>query len=179
MFYVSETTTKAPGHFHTPLQKLVYQCLYELQIPFTRVDTDEAISMRDCVHINERLSVSMVKTLFLRNRQKTDFYLFITSADKAFSSANFSRALDISRVSFASAREREDMLGTKVGAATIFSLLLDCENRVKAVFDKEILSEKWYGCSDGTTTGYLKLATEELLRKFLPYSKHKAAFIEV
>ena len=78
MFYVSEIQTKAPSHFQTQLQKLVYETLEKLQISFERVDTDEAITMEDCAAINKKLDMNMVKTLFLCNRQQTDFYLFIT-----------------------------------------------------------------------------------------------------
>ena len=78
MFYVSEIQTEAPCHFQTPLQEKVYEALEKLQIPFQRVDTEEAITMEDCVAIDEKLDMNMVKTLFLCNRQQTDFYLFIT-----------------------------------------------------------------------------------------------------
>ena len=78
MFYVSEIQTEAPCRFQTPLQQKVYETLIRLQIPFQRVDTDEAITMEDCVAIDEKLDMNMVKTLFLCNRQQTDFYLFIT-----------------------------------------------------------------------------------------------------
>ena len=73
----------------------------------------------------------------------------------------------------------EQMLGTKIGAATVFSTLIDTENVVQVVFDKDVLSEKWYGCSDGTTTGYMKVKTEFILHKLLPYAKHTATVIEV
>lgn len=78
MFYVSEIFTEKPTEFKTPLQKKVYEALAEQNIPFERVDTDEAITMEDCVAINEKLSMKMVKTLFLSNRQQTEFYLFVT-----------------------------------------------------------------------------------------------------
>ena len=179
MFYVSEIQTEAPGHFQTPLQELVYGTLARLEIPFKRVDTDEAITMEECIAIDEKLDMDMVKTLFLCNRRKTDFYLFITVGSKPFCSKNFSDALGISRVSFAPAEQMETMLGTKIGAATVFSSLLDPENNIRIVFDKDVLAKEWYGCSDGTTTGYLKLPTKDILRKILPYTKHAAAVIEV
>ena len=179
MFFVSEIDTKAPEQFHTGLQEKVYQALHELQIPFARVDTDEAITMEDCVQINAKLDMKMVKTLFLCNRQQTAFYLFITSGDKPFRAKDFSAALDIARVSFASAELMEQKLGTKIGAATVFSALLDTENAVQIVFDRDVLSEEWYGCSDGTTTGYMKIRTEDIYRKFLPYTQHMAVAIEV
>ena len=99
MFYVSEIQTEAPCHFQTQLQQKVYEALEKLQIPFQRVDTDEAITMEDCVVIDEKLDMNMVKTLFLCNRQQTDFYLFITVGNKPFRSKNFSNALGVARVS--------------------------------------------------------------------------------
>ena len=177
MFYVSEKQTAAPCHFQT--QKLVYESLEKLQIPFERVDTDEAITMEDCVAINEKLKMNMVKTLFLCNRQQTDFYLFITVGRKPFRSKDFSNALGIARVSFAPAEQMEAMLGTKIGAATVFSSLLDNGNKVRIVWDKDVLTEEWYGCSDGTTSGYMKVRTEDIFGKFLPFTKHAATVIEV
>lgn len=121
----------------------------------------------------------MVKTLFLCNRQRTQFYLFITVGDKPFRSKDFSSTLGVARVSFAPLEDMETILGTKIGADTVFSSLLDGENRVQIIFDKEVLSEEWYGCSDGTTTGYMKVRTEDICRKFLPYTKHTAVAVEV
>lgn len=179
MFYVSEIQTKAPCHFQTQLQELVYKALEKLKIPFERVDTDEAITMEDCVAIDEKLDMNMVKTLFLCNRQQTDFYLFITVGNKPFRSKDFSSALGVARVSFAPAEQMETMLGTKIGAATVFSSLLDSGNKVQIIFDKEVLVKEWYGCSDGTTTGYMKVRTDDIYQKFLPFTKHTAAVIEV
>ena len=102
-------------------------------------------------------------TLFLCNRQQTEFYLFITCGDKPFRSKEFSAALHVTRVSFAPANLMESMLGTKIGAATVFSSLLDTAASVKIVFDKDILDEEYYGCSDGTTTGYMKVKTEDMI----------------
>lgn len=179
MFYVSEIQTEAPDHFQTRLQKQVYETLATLHIPFSRVDTDEAITMEDCVAIDKKLNMNMVKTLFLCNRQQTNFYLFITVGNKPFRSKDFSSALGISRVSFAPVEQLESMLGTKIGATTIFSSLLDTENKIQIVFDKDVLSEEWYGCSDGTTTGYMKIRTDDIYQTFLPFTKHTPVVIEV
>ena len=179
MFYVSEVFTEKPNHFTTPLQKRVYEVLEELNIPFERVETDEAITMDDCIRINEKLNMKMVKTLFLCNRKKTEFYLFITTGDKPFKSKEFSAALDISRVSFAPAELMEEMLGTKIGAATIFSALLDDENKVQIVLDKDVLDEEFYGCSDGATTSYMKIKTSYIKDDFLKFSRHNPFIINI
>ena len=179
MFYVSEIKRQAPDTIKTNLQKMVYKTLEKLNVSFERVDTDEAVTMEDCVAINERLDMKMVKTLFLCNRQQTEFYLFITCGNKPFRSKDFSTALGVSRLSFAPTEKMDTMLGTKIGAATVFSALLDSTHNVQIVFDKDILNEKYYGCSDGTTTGYMKVKTEDILSKFLPYTKHTATIVEV
>lgn len=179
MFYVSDIYTSAPVQFKTPLQQKTYQVLAELGIPFQRVDTDEAITMEDCLQIDAKLNMKMVKTLFLCNRQKTFFYLFVTTGNKPFRSKEFGAALDIARVSFAPVELMKRMLGTKIGAATVFSSLLESARGVHFVFDKDVLSEEWYGCSDGTTTGYMKVKTRQIVDALLPYAGHRPVIAEV
>lgn len=179
MIQVSEIYTDIPSELTTVVQEQAYQVMEELGISFERVATDEVITMEDCQQINERLKMNMVKTLFLCNRQQTNFYLFVTRGDKPFRSKDFSKALEIARVSFASEELMAEMLGTKIGAATVFSTLVDSEKKVQIVFDQEVVNDQWYGCSDGTTTGYLKIATKEIVEKLLPYSKHDLTIIEV
>ena len=172
MFFVSDILETAPTDYSNPLQRMVYEVLSKLQVFFERVDTDEAISMEECIEINQKLNMNMVKTLFLCNSQKTEFYLFITTAAKPFKSKKFSNALGITRVSFAPSELMENMLGVKVGDATVFGVLMDKDQLVQVVIDEEVLLEEWYGCSDGTTTGYMKVKTKEIVAKFLPYANH-------
>lgn len=179
MINVEAPVSFAPKTFKTELQKLAYESLAALKIPFTRVDTDEAITMQDCEHINEKLGVKTVKSLFLRNRQKTCFYLFITTAQKAFCTKAFGAALGIARVSFAPAELLYEILGVHVGATTIFGLLRDTQNKVQLVVDNDILREEYFGCSDSTTTCYMKFETKMLVEDLIPYTKHEAKFIDI
>lgn len=148
-------------------------------ILFECVETDEVLSMEDCIAINKKLDMEMVKTLFLCNRQQTVFYLFITTGSKPFRSRDFSNVLGVSRVSFAPAKLMETMLGTKIGAATVFSAILDKQNAVQIVLDKDVADSEWYGCSDGLTTSYMKIKTEYITDTFLQAVNHIPAIIEV
>lgn len=179
MIYVSEVFTTEPAEFKTALHKKTYAALRELNIPFERVDNDDAITMEDCLRINEVLNVKVCKTLFLCNRQQTAFYLFVTAGDKPFVTKDFSRALGISRVSFAPPELLEKLCGTRVGATTVFSTLLDPDNNIQVVIDRDVLKDEWYGCTDGTTTCYMRVRTEHILNVFLPYTKHEPLIIEV
>ena len=179
MFYISEISKTAPVKFHTILQKKTYRILQNLNIPFERVSTDEAVTMKDCLGINKKLDMEMVKTLFLCNRNETEFYLFITAGDKPFRSGDFSSTLNISRVSFAPAELTEKTLGVKIGAVTVFSAVLDKNNKIKVIFDKDVADKEYCGCSDGTITGYMKIKTKHMIDKFLPFTGHIPVIIEV
>lgn len=73
MIYVSEVKDFAPNETETILQKQVYSTLQNLQIPFERVETDPVITMEDCVAVNEKLQMEMVKTLFCVIAKKQNF----------------------------------------------------------------------------------------------------------
>lgn len=179
MFYISDIQISKPAEFKTSLQKQTYHVLDQLKIKFERVDTDEAITMDDCILINEKLDMKMVKTLFLCNRKKTLFFLFVTTGNKVFHASAFSNAMGCSRVSFAPEDLMTEMLGTKIGAATVFSAINDLDGDIHIVIDQDVADEEYYGCSDGTTTCYLKIKTDDILNKFLPYAKHKPYIIQV
>ena len=63
--------------------------------------------------------------------------------------------------------------------ATVFSALLDKAGKLTIAVDKDVAAEQWYGCSDGTTTGYMKVGTDDILRKFLPFAHHAVKIAEV
>lgn len=179
MTKVSEVYKTKPETFENEVQKETYRVLEELNIPFSRVDTSDAITMEDCIEIDNKLNVKTVKTLLLCNRQKTNFYMFITTANKMFSTKKFSEQLGISRVSFATEEMLAELLGTKIGATTIFSMLLDKEQKVNLIIDKDILTEEDYGCADGTYNCYMKLKMDDVINKIIPYSKHIKKVIEM
>ena len=87
--------------------------------------------------------------------------------------------MEIPRVSFAPQELFEEILRTKIGAATIYSVLDDWDKTIQVIFDQEVTDSEYYGCSDGTTTGYMKVKTEDILSKILPYSRHKYKVIGI
>lgn len=167
MFYVSELMSTPPAEYASELQRKVYESFSTLEIPFQRVDTDPGITMEDCRNIDARIGVRIVKTIFLCNRQQTEFYLYVTSDDKPFVTRDFCGALGIPRVSFASAEKLWELTGVKVGATTILSAILPSAANVHLVMDKTIAEAEFFACTDGTATCFVKLRTQELLEKYL------------
>ena len=167
MFKVSEIITTPPVEFESELQRQVYERFAALEIPFERVDTDPGITMEDCRHIDARIGVRIVKTIFLCNRQQTEFYLYVTTDDKPFVTRDFCGALGIPRVSFASAEKLWELTGVKVGATTILSAILPEAGAVHLVMDRQVAEGEWYACTDGTATCFVKIRTRDLLDKYL------------
>ena len=177
MIHTSEIRTEAPAVFVNETQRLVYAALERLAIPFGRIDNDPAVTMEDCIAIDQALGVPTVKTLLLCNRQQTMFYLYVMPGDKPFSTKDCGAALQISRVSFAPAAMLQEFLGTEVGATTPLSLVADTENRVRLIIDKAAVAPESVGCPDGTTTCYMRIRTADLLEKFIPATNHTPTFI--
>ena len=134
----------------------VYDFLDSLGIEYKRVDHEALMTMEACEEVDHLLEAKICKNLFLCNRQQTAFYLFVTPGDKPFRTKDFSSALGVSRVSFATPEQLERLMGTVVGSATVFSALLASAREVRVVFDRALADSEWYGCTDGTTTGYMK-----------------------
>ena len=166
-FHVSDIITTPPQTFSSVLQQKVYETFAAKGIPFERVDTDPGITMEDCQHIDAKIGVSIVKTIFLCNRQQTEFYLYVTTDDKPFVTRDFCGALGIPRVSFASAEKLWELTGVLVGATTILSAILPSAQSVHLVMDKSVRESEWFACTDGTATCFVKIKTADLLDKYL------------
>ena len=167
MFYVSDLMTTPPAEYGTELRRRVYETFEAEGIPFERVDTDPGITMEDCQHIDARIGVRIVKTIFLCNRQQTEFYLYVTTDDRPFVTREFCGALGIPRVSFASAELLWEKTGVLVGATTILSAILPQAAGIHLVMDRSVAEGEWFACTDGTATCFVKIRTTDLLQKYL------------
>ena len=177
MFYVSDIITTPPAEFCSELQRKVYEALASLGIPFERVDTDPGLTMEDCQHIDAKIGVRIVKTVFLCNRQQTEFWLYVTTDDKPFVTREFCGALGIPRVSFAPAEKLRELTGVEVGATTILSAVLPECTPVHMVMDRSVADSEWFSCTDGTATCFVKIRTADLLDKYIPASGHSLKII--
>ena len=165
------TTTPDCSH-RLEKEKRVYEVLTQLSIPFTGVDHDVAPTIEACREIEDVLGIMPCKNLFLRNRQKTEFYLLLMPGDKRFVTKDLSRELQISRLSFAEPEFMEQFLDTAPGSASILGLMNDKERKVHLVIDEDILAEEFIGCHPCINTSSLKIRLFDILAKFLKYTGH-------
>ena len=113
--------------------------LKALAIPFELYRHAAAYTMEDCLALPYAAAdVTFCKNILLCNRQQTDFYLYVTLPDKPFRTADVSKALGVSRLSFAPEHCLPDMLGLKSGSLCPFAMWFDVTGKVQLVIDKAI-----------------------------------------
>ena len=164
--YISEIMTTVPENVkeRVPLEQEVYKVFAKLGIQFERVDNDPASSMEECKAIGEVLDAPVRKDVFLCNQKKTSFFLLVMPDHKAFDTASFSKKLGVSHMSFASPEHM---------------LLNDEDDYVQLIIDKEVAEGEWFVCNTGINTTHLKFKTQDLLKKFLPYTHHRPRIVDL
>ena len=176
---ISPVYTGAPTDAREDVERRVYDRLAELNIPFTRVDHEEAHDMDACVEISRVLGVDICKNLLLTPRNRSTFYLLCLPGDKPFLTKDFSKQIGSSRLSFATAEDLQALLGVQPGSASVLGLMNDTENAVQLVLDKPIAESARIGCHPCINTSTLAVSTQDILTKFLPAVRHEPIIVDL
>jgi Ala-tRNA(Pro) deacylase len=156
-----------------------YEVLDRLEMSFLGIDHAPAMTMEDLQAVESILDVKVCKNLFLCNTQKTKFYMLVMPGDKKFLTKDLSKQINSARLSFADGSYMEELLNITPGSLSIFGLMYDKENMVTLVIDKDVLKEEYFGCHPCINTSTLKIKTEDILNKFLPFAVHEPVLVEL
>lgn len=157
----------------------VYDLLDKLKIPYEGVDHDVAATIEDCAIVDEALGIEMCKNLFLRNQQKTTFFLLLMPGDKKFVTKDLSKQLNISRLSFAEPEYMEKYLDITPGSVSVLGLMNDRDWYVDLLIDKDLLDNEYIGCHPCMNTSSLKIKTQDILKKFLKHTGHRHRVVKL
>lgn len=154
-------------------EEKAYDLLEKCGIEFERVDHDAANTIEECLEVDELLEMEICKNLFLCNSSKTNYYLLLMPGSKKFRTAELSKQIGSSRLSFASYEDLEKMLDLTPGSVTVMGLMNDTENKVRLLIDEDVLKEELFGCHPMINTSSLRFKTEDMVKKLLPAMKHE------
>ena len=157
----------------------VYDLLDELNISYEYVDHEPMRSMQDCLEVDSILNAAICKNLFLCNRQKTDFYLLLTDADKKFQTKVLSEQLGVSRLSFGSEEDMVRLLGVTPGSVSVFSLINDKDIKVRLIIDSDLLKNNYIGAHPCVNTSSLRISVKDLMEKIIPSTGHLAETVDL
>ena len=158
-----------PQETREPVEQRVYDLLDALQISYQRVDHDPAYDMDACAGISQALGAHICKNLLLTPRNRSAFYLLAMPEDLPFRTADFSKIIGSSRLSFATGEDLQALLGVQPGSASVLGLMNDTERRVTLALERRVAEAEWFGCHPCRNTSSLRLKTKDLLHIFLPH----------
>lgn len=172
-------TEKPNCNNRLPKEQRVYDLLDSLKIPYEGIDHDAADTIEDCKAVEEELGVKICKNLFLRNRQKTTFFLLLMPGDKKFLTKDLSAQLGISRLSFAEPEFMEQYLDITPGSVSILGLMNDAEQDVTLLIDEDLLKDEYVGCHPCINTSTLKLRMDDMVERFLKHTHHQPTIVKL
>ena len=155
--------------------------LDKLQIEYTYFEHTHADTMEDCAIIDRQYGIDAVhcKNLFLANRQGTSHYLLLTQGDKPFRTADVSRQMCVSRLSFGKEDKLWEYLGTTPGAVTPLGLIFDKEREVTLVMDRDLLNADSIIFHPCENTSSVIMKRNDFMDKFLKHAGHIPIFVTV
>ena len=95
-----------------------------------------------------------VKSLFLRNKKATKYYMVVLEDNKKFDSNLFRKLTWENKITFASEERMINKIGVKAGHVSPFALINNEEKDVKVIFNSSLKNcEIWFhpGQNDNTT----------------------------
>lgn len=111
-----------------------------------------------------------IKNLYLRDGKKRN-YLVVADENKTIDLKNLSGDIGANRLSFGSAERLIEFLGVRPGAVSPLALINDKENRVKLVFDQQLLTHDKINLHPLVNDKTITISFESL-KVFLNYTQH-------
>ena len=151
----------------------VMERLRALNIPHEYHEHASAQTMADCLALPFAApDVTFCKNILLCNRQQTAFYLYVTPPEKPFRTADTSKALGSSRLSFAPHECLSAMLGLESGSLSPLCLWFDAEKRIQLVFDRDIRNDGCIAFHPCDNTATVIFPQDVLFERVVPTLEH-------
>lgn len=119
------------------------------------------------------------KNIFLTNRRKDRFYHLIMPFEKTFRTAEVSKQLNSSRLSFAPDDMLLEKLHCRSGSLSALCLMYDKNGEIGLAIDAELLSEKALCFHPADDLVTVIIDTEVCLSTLFPKLHHKPTFVTV
>lgn len=113
--------------------------LDELDIPFKEYKHNPIYTVEDATKLSFNEEITEVINLFLRNRNKSMYYLFCIPVYKKKSLAQLAEIAKEKKLSFASEKDLLSMLGVGNGSVSIFNAINDRKKEINYYIDECIM----------------------------------------
>jgi len=161
-------------------EKRVYEALEKLGIDYDRFEHKAANTMDDCREIDAQMGVgvSYCKNLFLCNRQMTEFYLLLIGIDKKFRTAEVSKQIGASRLSFGTSEKLCELLDEKPGAVSPMGLLFDKHRAITVLIDRDVTAKRRVCVHPCVNTASVIISSCDLI-KFIGACGNEIKYVDI
>ena len=157
----------------------IYAALGALDIPYERLEHERADTMEQLKDAERALGCVIPKNLFLAPRNQSAFYLCLVRPDYAFRTADISKQIGASRLSFAPEDKLDTMLHTHPGAISPMGLLFDPENEIRLLVDERLLREDKLGFHPNDNCETLSMKANDFFNVFLKHTRHAPTIVHM
>ena len=148
--------------------RAVLEFLDGLGIEYRKAEHPPAFTMADCVAVDRQLGALTVKNIFLTTKNKKRCFLCVCRPDARFHTADISKQVGASRLSFAPEAMLFERLRCHGGSASPLGLIFPEARDVALIVDsalREVPTLAFHPC-DNTQT--VAMAGKDFFDKFLP-----------
>ena len=177
--YVLEKGRPADASGRLGKEIRVYDFLDRLGIDYERVDHPALMTMEACESVDKMLDTRICKNLFLRNAQRTQFYLLLMPGHKPFRTKDLSHQIGSARLSFASPEHMLELLDITPGSVSVLGLMNDRDARVRLLIDRDLLDDAYLCCHPCINTSTLKLRMADAVDVLIPALAHAPTYVDL
>lgn len=161
------------------VKESIYSALDEMGISYEVEKHALAATMKDLKSVEEDMNAVIPKNLFLTPRNKSAYYLCLISPDASFRTADISKQINSSRLSFADEEAVSSLLKTHGGAISPMGLLFDENQSIGLLVDEALLSNKRLGFHPNDNTETLVMSSDDFFNVFLKRVGHEPRLVRV
>ena len=147
----------------------VLKLLDDSGIFYESVEHEAVYTNEEMKKLNLPHADCIAKNLFVRDDKKKHFYLISVCEEKLVNLKNLQQTIGSRRLSFASEKDLNEILGLQKGSVTPFGVLNDRDKKVK-VFIDELFRDRLIGIHPNENTMTLWLKTENLIELIRTHS---------
>lgn len=148
----------------------VYKLLNKLQIQYDKIEHPPLFTCKDNEKYNIKFDAIICKNLFIRNSNKSQYYLVTVPIEKTVNLKSLQSLLEETRLSFGDENILEEKLRIKTGAVSIFNIINLKENDIIFVLDNEILKYEKVAFHPNVNTETVIFNPKELNKIFEYYN---------
>lgn len=157
----------------------VFEVISAMGIGYQYLEHAPVQTMEDCKVAEEALQAVMPKNIFLCPRNQSAFYLLLTRPDAKYRTADISKQLGVSRLSFGPPEKLYEYLQTLPGAISPMGLMFDEGKNVKLVVDSALRDMPRLAFHPCVNTMSLAMSNEDFFGTFLTALGYEPAFVEI